>query len=197
MWMNKYKVSVPEGTSGKWKIIKFSVNKDQAKFANLRANTYRDEIIPGDYTRLTCDQTTVMSDTPMEIRSNRWIMDYASGKILMNGLGIGMVLQALLRRDNVEHVTIIEKYQDVINLVESHYRSMFGNDRFKIIHADALEYKHPKDTRFDYAYHDIWTYICGDNYREMKKLHRKCGRIANAQMSWKRKEVMRLAKGEY
>jgi len=195
---NKYKVSVPPGRSGDWYIEKFSVNKDQARLFNLRCRNPFERIKPGDYTRLRYGQEVVMSDTPMEVYSNRWIIHKSFGNVLLNGLGLGMVLQSLLRCEDIKYVAIIEISKDVIKLVEPHYKKMFGDDRFTVIHANALEYKFPKNTpKFDFIWHDIWTYICGDNYEEMKKLHRKYGRFAWCQKSWKREEAMKHFKRGY
>jgi len=58
------------------------------------------------------------------------------------------------------------------------------DSRVEIIHADAFEYKPPKDVKYTCVWHDIWDDICGDNLPEMTKLHRKYGKKAIYQDSW-------------
>jgi predicted membrane-bound spermidine synthase len=57
-----------------------------------------------------------------------------------------MVLHAILQKDDVTHVTVIEKEQDVINLVAA----SFANDpRVEIIHADAMMYCPPAGVTYN------------------------------------------------
>ncbi len=58
--------------------------------------------------------------------------------MLINGLGLGMVLHAILQKDDVTHVTVIEKEQDVINLVAA----SFATDLRVEINADAMSIVH-------------------------------------------------------
>ena len=70
----KYKVDIPEGQSGDWKVEKFTVSEEEAKLNNLRAAfSFSDrgrEIEPGEYTRLRRNGVVVLSDTPAEIRDH-------------------------------------------------------------------------------------------------------------------------------
>jgi spermidine synthase len=112
----------------------------------------------------------------------------AQGHVLFNGLGLGMVLQACMEKEKVEKATVIELSQDVIDLVAPHYKAMYG-DRVDIIKADAMAWSPPKGTRYGMVWHDIWTYICGDNYEQMKTLHRRYGSRSDWQGSWCRYEA--------
>ncbi|MCV5648158.1 hypothetical protein OFN55_36090, partial [Escherichia coli] len=78
-------------------------------------------IPPGRYRRLSNGWDVVMSNTPMEIRTCQDFIERATGRVLINGLGLGMVLHAILQKDDVTHVTVIEKEQDVINLVAASF----------------------------------------------------------------------------
>jgi spermidine synthase len=126
-------------------------------------------------------RTVVMSNTPMEIRTNRAIIHNATGDVLINGLGIGMVLKAVLAKPDVRSVRVIEKHPEVIELVAPTYAP---DPRVEIIQADCFDYEPPKGMRFNAVWHDIWDYICGDNLPEMHKLHRRYGRRADWQWSW-------------
>jgi spermidine synthase len=89
----------------------------------------------------------MMSDTNMERRSNWQVKDNAHGRVLIAGLGIGMILHPILdptraiisRRAGealqpVEHVTVVELNQDVIDLVAPSL-ARYG-DRVTIVKAD-------------------------------------------------------------
>lgn len=108
--MKKYKVEISEGQSGPWQIEKFEVSVADAKLHNLRCmfNCHGDSgIEPGTYTRLTWKGSVIMSDTPSEIRDHMEFIYEAKGRILITGLGIGMVTAAVCAKDNVEHVTVL------------------------------------------------------------------------------------------
>ena len=180
---------VPEGMCGEYRIEHFTVSQEQADRSRIRF--WRDEYVPaGDYTRLMRGSTVVMSDTPMEVRTNWWIMNKAQGHVLINGLGIGMVLRAVLARNDVLAVTVVEISEEVISLVAPTFQD---DPRLTIIHADALEYQPARGQQFDCVWHDIWDYITADNLPEMRRLHRKYGRRAKQQASWCREQCERYA----
>lgn len=81
-----------------------------------------------------------MSNTPDEIRDFQSFVRKAKGKILINGLGLGVLLKALLEKEDVTQITVIEKSEDVIKLVSG----SITDKRVSIINADAFEYKPPK-----------------------------------------------------
>lgn len=183
---DKYKVDVPVGKSGDWTVEKFIVSKKDADFERMRSIFNGGRFVPeGTYTALKYNGYTIMSDTPDEIRDHLSVISYATGNVLINGLGLGMVLNACLKKLEVTHVTVIEISEDVISLVGDHYKNMHG-DRLSIVHENAFEYKPPKGTRYDTVWHDIWSNICADNLKEMHQLHRKYGRFADWQGSWGR-----------
>lgn len=111
----------------------------------------------------------------------------ARGRVLINGLGLGMLLQAILdkRRDPVTEARVVEAAQKVMSLVGPTYAS---DPRVKLICADALAYVPPKGVHFDFVGHDIWDTICADSRPQMHRLHRKYGRRRNEQASWGREE---------
>ena len=179
----KTDIDIPCGASGEWRIEEFIVTEEDAKLFNLRArfNIGSREIEVGKYKKLLRGETLVMSNTPSELDDHSWFISIAEGNILVNGLGLGEVLVALLKKKEVKSVTVIELSEDVIKLVAPHFSK---DKRVNIIQANALEWKIPKGTRYDCVWHDIWDNICSDNLEEMKKLHRKFGRHTKWQSSW-------------
>lgn len=179
-------VDVPEGESGDWRVSRFDVNEADASLHNMRESMHRScrFINPGVYTRLTRHNNVIMSDTQAEIQDHREPAIHAhNGRVLVNGLGIGVVLQAVLEEPTVEHLIVIEKSRDVIKLVADHWQKRYGN-RLTVVHADAFDWKPPKNTRYCVVWHDIWDSITADNLPEMHRLHRKYGRRCDWQGSW-------------
>ena len=180
-------VRVPAGTSGNWEIDHFEVSEQDAESTKLRAMLKgRGYVPPGKYARLRYRRDVVMSNTPDELRDH-WEFFYQArrlgGHVLVNGLGLGICIEAL--RDSVDKLTIVEKSEDVLALVEPTYRD---DPKVEIIHADALEWKPPRGSRYTAVWHDIWTFICADNLDDMRALHRKYGRRSQWQGSWCREE---------
>lgn len=194
---DELKVDIPEGECGDWFIEKHTVSEDEAKFGAMRAafSGSRRCVPAGTYTGLKRKggiggSTLVMSDTPDEIMDHWEPIRYAKDHCLVNGLGLGVVLNGMLLKEEVEHVTVVELSADVIQLVEPHWRGKWG-DRFTIVNESAFDYKPPKGQRYAVVWHDIWDHICADNLPEMHKLHRKYGRRADWQGSWCRYQCER------
>jgi hypothetical protein len=187
-------INVPDGVSGIYKIETFTVTEEQASHESMRSifsSTSR-PIGPGTYKRLMRGRTVMMSNTPMEIRDHIGFINKACGDVLINGLGLGMCLTAILKKPEVQTVTVIELSQDVINLVGP----TFGNDRVSIIQADAMTYKAPKGKRYNAVWHDIWDYITPDNLSQMGKLHLKYGGRCDWQGSWGKELCQRQQRQE-
>jgi hypothetical protein len=202
----EYKVGIPVGKCGKWSIEHFTITQDQADHFNLRERFnnhgmgYRG-IVAGTYTRLKRDNAydPMMSDTPAEINDHLPAIEKATGQVLINGLGIGMVLNACLKKPEVDHVTVIEIDPDIIQLVAPHYQQIWG-DRLSIIQDDAFKFIPPKDLKYNMIWMDIWPDICADNLEEMKVLKKKYRKHlvrGGWQGCWSEKEVKRLDRYGY
>ncbi|MBN8955005.1 MAG: hypothetical protein J0H17_00095, partial [Rhizobiales bacterium] len=109
----------------------------------------------------------------------------AKGHVLINGLGIGMVLAAVLRRPEVQRVTVVEIDPDVVALVSPHY----PDARVTVIQSDAFDYAPPKGERYGAVWHDIWDTICANNLPSMTRLKRKYGRRTDWQGCWGEHEI--------
>jgi spermidine synthase len=193
--MEDYKVDVPEGEKGDWRITKYTVGeKDRIHQLSSMFNSGR-YVPDGTYTRLIRNNKCIMSDTPDEVRDHHEIIHYAKGNVLIVGLGLGMVLNAIAKREDVTHVTIIEKSQDVIDLVSDHYLKKYLN-KITIINADIFDWIPNKDCYYDFAWYDIWDDLCTDNLEEMKKIHRKLAKKTGWQGSWGREFLKRRKRQE-
>lgn len=164
--MDKHKIlkamkadSIPAGASGLWYIKKGTLDAPLPTVYHNRA-----VIVPPDtYTflyRLT-DSTlyndppgeVVMEDTPFELQTHLNFVLRACGNVLVSGLGLGCVIRGLLANPNVYHVTCIENSRHVLKLVAPH----MPQSCLTLIEANALEWTEQNQTRFDFAWHDLWT----------------------------------------
>lgn len=191
-------VNVPDGESGHWKVSTFKVTEQAAHLFNIRAvfsfSHANRPIVAGVYKRLTQYGCTIMSNTQAEIDDHILFFKKAKkgGRILINGLGLGVSLTEILKSKNITSIMVIEKSKDVIKLVAP---SFSKEVRVTIINADAFTWKPPKNFRYNVVWHDIWGTICYDNLPEMTKLKRKYGRRCDWQGCWAEKECKANKKG--
>ena len=163
-------LSLPEGTSGDWEIRTFyeGDTKYQALFKSgilMMANTFD---IVEEYVDF---------------------LSRAEGTILINGLGIGMCCQYLLKKPSVTALTVVEFEPDAIKLVAPYFKSDL---RFETIQADALTFQPPQGVRYDYVWHDIWTQYRSANLESMDSLFEKYRNIAGWQGAWAREKCITL-----
>ena len=139
--MSRIVVNIPEGTSGNFSIQKVTANHIGG----------RDE--PQDtYTVLYKDGIeNIMQDTTHEYDEHQPLWDNATGNVLIGGLGIGFVNQKLIDNPNVTSVTIVEKYQEVIDLV---WNNCPKDGTFTIIHDDIETWK--PTNNYDVGWFDTW-----------------------------------------
>lgn len=184
-------IALPEGESGDWKVVCFTLKEDDVGMFNLRLirdGMWRRIVPPGIYTKLVHKgEGVVMSDTPAEAHEHRSLYVNAKGSVLVNGLGLGFGISAILRKPEVEHVTVIEKSLDVICLVAPTLEENHHN--ITIINSNAMSWRPEKGERFDVVWHDIWTTICDDNKEQMTKLRRAYGHRCGWQGCWSQEYV--------
>jgi hypothetical protein len=102
----------------------------------------------------------VMSDTPCELEGHREAIEEGHGRVLVTGLGLGVVISGLLAKPDVERIDVIEIDRDVIALTGSRY----PDPRLHIHEGSADDPSClPPDLRWDYAWHDIWTHVAERN----------------------------------
>lgn len=122
------------------------------------------------YARLLVNGEVMMSETPMEHRTNIGFVAHAHGDVLIGGLGLGMILLAIQHKEEINSITVLENNPDVIAAV---MHQLPLNSKVRIIEADAFTWK--PDRKFDCVYMDIWPYINSKIYEQMKQLKRKYG----------------------
>ena len=193
--------TVPPGTSGKWRVEYSVVSPEKAKRENLRiwmnqSDSDDRSLKPGTYVRLFNGKKLWMSDTPAELKDHLGFVSAASGRVLITGLGLGVVVSACLRNPRVTSVTVVEKSKDVILLVGPTLRGIAEEyDReygaLNIVCADAFTWQ-PSGT-WDFAWHDIWINIKGNRAKEYRRIMKKYAPyVSVAQECWQEANVFAM-----
>lgn len=127
----------------------------ETKLLGVTREQFIDHILPTENRWIP-----VMSDTPCELEGHREAIEEGHGRVLVTGLGLGVVISGLLAKPDVERIDVIEADRDVIALTGSRY----PDPRLHIHEGSADDPSClPDDLRWDYAWHDIWTHIAERN----------------------------------
>ena len=158
--MSRWTVTgIPEGESGDFSIHHCTTTTGPPSWLNYVG--YKG-LTGGPYTVL-CQKfgaawINIMQDTEAEYSEHDWLMSRLSGDILIGGLGIGMIHIPLLASSDVTSVTIVEKNQDVIDLV---WANCAKDDRFTLV-CDDINTWDPDatdglpTTSWDVGWFDTW-----------------------------------------
>jgi len=190
---------LPETELGLARVQHLSLEGESARQANYVAGEYI-PTPPGTYALLfiqsESDSTIcMMSDLSYERSTCLEVVARAHGHVLIAGLGLGMILHPILEKPEVERVTVVEKFPDVVALVSP---SLPTTSKIEIVTADIFQWTPPPGTRFDVIWFDIWPDIAAERLAEMTELHRRFGaylRVENPACwmeSWHRRESERI-----
>jgi hypothetical protein len=182
--------SIPEGVKGDYKVERFQVDRKTSRASAWRAKVSwggRGFVYPGTYTRLVQDGHTWMSDTPDECFDLVRDLGEAKGTVRLNGLGLGLSVEYLMTKEEVDKVIAVEISKEVIELVVPTLERLYG-ERLEVRNENVLRVKPGMDERYDFVYHDIWQNIGIDNLREMEFLTRRYASKAAFQACWCRRE---------
>ncbi len=194
-WYEVMTVDLPECKQDGLSIEKIVVERDDVRNFMYGSRATR----PGTYTALKLNGRLWMSDTDAEKQDHmpaiRRMVSLQARRVLINGLGLGMVLKAALEMDHVEHVDVVELDERVIKLVGSHYAK---DPRVHLHQADAYEQmaRWPAGTRWDVGWSDIWPDLCTDNLASMASLRRSYGRRTEWHDCWGRNILVTLRRQE-
>jgi hypothetical protein len=97
------------------------------------------------------DADVWMSDSPYEYFGMWQLAARASGKVLVGGLGLGLISNILSWRPDVKKLKVVEISQDVINLVRP-----YVSRRAQIVRDDFISYVHEERDKYDVVIADIW-----------------------------------------
>lgn len=187
------------GETTMWKVERYEVTENQARTETSRlryqiqqgrATMGSGRLYAGTYTRLMTHThmgwDVVMSDVLDEKLEHENIVQIATGRVLLNGLGLGMVLNAILLKPDVEQVVVVEKSLHVLSLVGSQYRlrmkagvypqNYLNDKRLVLVNNDAFLYNPGAHVTFNVVWHDIWPALSTENLKQITKLKRKYAR---------------------
>lgn len=191
-----YQQEISKGVAS---ISTFQFDEEKNRLYNLRNRMQSNglfHIYTGEYVRLLVNGQVMMSDTPMERFTNKKFIDDAHGRVMIAGLGIGLITQAIQDKENVSEIIVVEKHKDVIDLVAD----KIMHAKIKILNADIFDNVFDKTEKFDTIYFDIWPTITTENLEEMAKLHRmylKNKRTKESYMdSWMREFLRKKRRSE-
>jgi hypothetical protein len=153
-----------------------------------------------DYPSGERDWKCVMSDTPAEYADHRDLIECATGRVLLHGLGLGCALSAILAKPEVTHVDVVEANADVIDMIAPYY----ANYPVTVYRGSCVGQTWPVGTQWNFVFHDIWTWISAKNladqtaesgisYRRMFELF--ADRCDN-QVAWAYDIAIKLAQAE-
>lgn len=101
--------------------------------------------------QLTIREELMMSITPFELQSHVNPILWATGNVLVAGLGLGYYLNQIKNKESVRHILVLEKEQEVIEA----YLAEFGqHPKIRIQKCDIFEFR--SNEKWDFFYADIW-----------------------------------------
>lgn len=198
-----YRAQAGVGSAGPWSVVPVESLPDSPTAWVCEAEGL--PFAPGWHTALMHeDRGLVMSDVPAEIAGALPFLDAAEqvprARVLVAGLGLGIVPARLLAHGDIERIDVIEIDADVIRLVTGgaageHAPNAWAADpRLHVWHGDALTWK-PVPSALDGAwwhacFFDIWDTVSPRNLPSMRRLHRRFARrvAAGRMWSWERAE---------
>jgi len=138
-------LKLKEGKIGK-AVLKREVLRNSKRFDTGIGYPSIPLLYGGSYWALYVDGDELMSDLPMEHFTHYNNLKEVNGRILIAGMGIGLFFSYI---KNFEQIDIIEKEQDVINLIYPNYNKI---KNVNIFNKDFKKYKTNKE--YDYLYVD-------------------------------------------
>lgn len=211
---SRWRACIPVASSGRFFIRRAEINEKTLALGLLRGvlddmgrtvtMLIREDLIPGYETAdMDADPsgfTVVMSDAAVEVEESRWVWENARGRVLINGLGLGLTVRMALDRPEVTRVDVVELHPDVARLV---LPSLPEDPRLCLYLGNAYGMTWEPGDRWDVAWHDIWDYPDGEKTREgVEQLRRMYDGRAAVQNDWPAcvrslglEEAVALAKG--
>lgn len=174
------------GSAGDWRLQVQLAGAGECHYDRAWAYPIPEGCYMGLYQGPPGRDTIWMTDAPYEVWT-MWdgieaIRDPSCRRVLITGLGLGVILQHALRQPHVTRVDVVERDADVIRLIRPHFRDR----RLTVHHGDALALDLGPRRVWDVAYHDIWQRVTAANLPGMIQLtERFAGRVGR-QRCWRR-----------
>ena len=137
-----------------------------------------------EYPLLDEDGKVWMSIAPSEIVTMQNDIRSAHGNVLALGLGLGYYPYVVSLKENVSHVTVVEKSNDIADLFEEYLLpQMESRGKITIVRQDAFAFVGDSaDGAFDTCFSDIW--VSGDDLDTYLKMKFACGKFRKTETSF-------------
>jgi hypothetical protein len=139
---------------------------------NQRQQRKSQYIEPGTYTVMYVpnDGEVIMSDTPMEYRTNLFIMERARGHVLIGGLGFSWIVLNIQDNPDVLSITVVELNPEVIAYTT---KNSHLNEKVTVVQGDVDTWEPAKGIKYDVIYFDIWNQVTRRNLPQMEALRKR------------------------
>ena len=139
--------------------------------------------------RLYEDDFEWMSDAPYEKTTQKLLVDVCEGKVLVGGLGLGIVVEPLAAKDSVTRIVVVEKSPEVIEMVWKH---LDHKGKGTVVCQDIFDYLKTTKEDFNYICIDVWRYVNSNTYNNivlpLRKLAEKLVPAENV-LCWQETEM--------
>jgi hypothetical protein len=105
---------------------------------------------PAVITELRINGEVVMVDDPLHWIGMQRLAEACKSRVLIGGLGLGLILHHLASNENVSEVKVVEINSDIINLIKP---LLPEDDRVEIVNDDVFKYVHGN---YDTIVLDLW-----------------------------------------
>jgi len=146
---------------GKARLSRKPYTKGLYMMEGVRGYDYFTVKKPIPVTSLIVGKETWMVDDPLHWYGMQDLAKAASGRVLVAGLGLGLVIHALEKNESVTIIDAVEIDMDVINLITP----LIKMSKTNIINDDFWRYQQVTEETYDTCILDIWVYEETDRIR--------------------------------
>lgn len=164
---------IPEIQRGEVKIVHDT--PDMLTLTWLRGKLNGQPLRAEKYTRLLIGGSLWMTDAEFECFTSAPIVSRMEGDVLIGGLGLGLILPAVLQRKSVKSVLVVERSADVISAVAPFYKSK----KLRIVMGDVFTFE--PDGKYDCIYLDVWQNVPNeDDAKDIARLKKRYAKYLRA-----------------
>ncbi len=172
--LNRYLEQIPEKEFGDWRIdssvfSEFQSATDKLKLLHSPLSFPETYVPPGWYKRLCMieEKSIMMSNTWAEIGGHYELFMGAHGRVLMNGLGLGIAAWVVDKLPEVEEIVVQEIDQEIIDAVMPTLQA--HSTKVSVFRTDAWNGLAGNDS-YNYIWHDIWPTYTPENIQEFNDI---------------------------
>lgn len=139
--------------NGRAKITRTRYTKGVSRMEGVKGYEYLEVIKPITITTLQIGRETVMVDDPLQWIGMQELAKHCKGRVLIGGLGLGLILHALQNNKEVHSIHVIDNNPDVIELM---LENIPIDKRIKIFKENFWGYIEGGKEYYDTVVLDIW-----------------------------------------